>query len=250
MKKTAFLIFFIFSIFICSSQKSSTCTLLTNSNFTVLPPKDSVKQKTPKPIERLFNKLSSKNSGVYIFDISEVIQIYILVNNDNSEKAAYFLAYNKIKNKSGVKPIRIDLRWGYNREEGFSKQLTESYIHTLQNEGQIMILLDERAHNGNSYNAIVTKVYELKTDMELTLKFCFEKKSLLSFDGTVITREFTGDKIESFIDNRLIGCIDLNPKTFSILSRNCLNELYSEQLITTSGEDELEFYKIGYTIWY
>ncbi|GGB79673.1 hypothetical protein GCM10007424_19810 [Flavobacterium suaedae] len=237
------------------SQKIDFSTVLKNSNYLSIPKDDTTIEKTPDKVIESINKMTWETSldveNTLKFTITKNVDLYILITGNGYKKYAYFLPYNHSKNTVTNNPVKINLRWSYNNEEGFeTKLLNKPLIETQQINNKTFLLLKERVHNGNMYNAVVTKVFELTPKLDMQLKFCFEEVSQLTFEETMINRQFSKNKIDSFINGKLIGSVTIDIEKGVIINSKCINNDYCNYLIKSSGENQSDFLKKGYEVWY
>lgn len=218
-----------------------------------------LKEKTPAPIQKQFAKIVSSyeiidDAYAYKINISNHIKSYILITHNFFSSYAYFFFYDAEEQSVNNQPIKINLKWAYNSEEGFSfKLLTTPLMELTSDNNGTFLILKERIHNG-TFNAVVSKVYELKNDLSYRLKCCFESTSIVFMENEcTITRELKGDKIISYkktqTGNIYLGMIQLNREKNNIVARECISNEYADYLLC-SFENEDVFFKQGYLIEY
>lgn len=241
---------------LCNSQTLiDTSFVRLDNDYVAYKSIDSKKEVVPLEIKHTFEEILDKeelseNPYSYKIKISNDIFAYILINNNFIETKGYIIFFNKEKKKVSKTPIIINLKWAYNNEEGFGFKLLDYPLFQINKENNInYVILKERVHNGNSYNAVVTRVYELRNDLYTELKFYFESKVLLD-DGNEIVRYLKENKILSYLQKRdktiYLGTVFLNSKMDNIESISCDYNDYCDVLITSSGIERDKFFKNGY----
>jgi hypothetical protein len=219
----------------------------------------SQKEKLPSEVLKKFKSVSDTIENVrellnYKVKVSDSIDAYILIVNSSNLRQAFIVFHNEKEHKTSSKFIGINLKWAFNNENGFDVKLLAAPLIRIETlNGKIFIYLKERTHNGNVYNAVVNKVYEITDDLVTTLKFCFEESALLE-DGSKLNRILHDKEIVTYriFRNQItkVGSITLNNTRDSIVDRICSDSNFCELLFTSSGIKDEQFLKEGYTFKY
>lgn len=219
----------------------------------------SPKEKTPEKVLNKFkNDLKSviqlKDATSYKVHCTDKIDAYILVVNGSFVKEAYVLLYNNSNKEISTKNLKINLKWSFNSESGFDfKMMTFPNIKAELSEGKLFLYLKERVHNGNVYNAVITKIFETGEDLSMNLKYCYEDVCLISNDIKIF-RKLNENKIISYKNEKdkidYLGSFIIDKNTGRVISRDCINNIFCEFLITGSNQDEENFLQKGYNFEY
>jgi len=215
----------------------------------------------PKVIEKLKNVLNELDYSLiasdfvtYKITVNSNIDLYVLLIYEFPYNLGKVFAYNKVLNEISVAPLDLNIKWGFNNEVGFTNKLLDyPLIETAIKNETIEIIIKERVHNGNIYNAVIKKHYTLNSDLSFTLDFCFEKICLL-WNGQKIKRVLVNDTIFAYLDLDLslqyIGNVQFDRKTKKVIKRECIVSEYCEVLFTSSPDEDEYFLKNGYTFFY
>ena len=122
---------------------------------------------------RYSEDISGRNQ---IFEVSfNELLIYVIRHAGIGYEIYDLWAYDKNKNKLSEKPFTINGKWSVDNEAGFvTPILNGSMIETIGNS----IMLRERRHNGNSYNAVLLYCLKCNKRLEFELQYCIEECSL------------------------------------------------------------------------
>jgi hypothetical protein len=253
--KLIYLILLVFAGNFANAQNLKYSIIRDDNDYETFYDSHSRMEESPLSVIRVFQKQIKllsyvKNSFVYKIKSTGDIDTYVLIINSQLIKQALILCYDSKTKKVTSKPIKINLFWSFNNESGFEfKMLNYPKIKIEDSEGKILIHLKERVHNGNSYDAIIHKIYEVKKNFNTELQLCYEELSR-TFDNQFIYRFLEKGKIISYVkigfDNKKIGEININLETFKIINKQCIETDYCDFLLTCSNQNEEDFLKKGY----
>lgn len=199
---------------------------------------------------------------VFKLTASKEIFLYVVKCAQQSQIRYYFFAYNHISKKLSPHPAFINGKWMDNNEEGFNKKFKllkgkQLFFANVLTQNQIEFSIKERVHNGNVYNAVISKYYYLKENLELCRIICLESISYSPFDNCSIERSITKGnclQVESQCEGsrKLIGKVYFKIADNNIAVEKKIELLhgYKEILITCSGEKDIYFFKNGYQFNY
>jgi hypothetical protein len=194
-----------------------------------------------------YNKKFDKATSYKII-IDSNISMYVLVATCNFQKLAFFIPYDETYQKVSSSPVQIDIKWAFENEEGFLEKLLDYPLASIDANNKLLFL-KERVHNGNVYNAVITKVYRLNTDLSLTLKFCFESKALLN-NGSEIWRRLTSDGFRCYEHSsdsmQYLGKVFADFELGKITLKDCSTNFDCNYLFTISGFPDEELLRKGY----
>ncbi|RYJ43167.1 hypothetical protein [Flavobacterium beibuense] len=241
------------------SQNLDKTIIRDDNDYVLYNDTNSPTESTPNEVVTEFEKVLKsikylKTTVLFKIKNNNDIDTYALVVNDGLNKEIFILPYNHLEKRVANNYIKINGKWGFNSENGFDfKLLDYPNIKTELIDNNLYIYLKERVHNGNSYNAVVTKVFEITKDLDLNLKFCYEEVCLTG-DGIKIIRVLKEDNLFCYKneDNKLryIGSLVIDRENGKIESRQCDDNDLCEILFTCSGENEHSFIKSGYNFEY
>ena len=195
---------------------------------------------------------------IFKVSYSENIDLYIVKNCLFANINYYFFCYNKIDNKLSDKPYRINGKWVENEESGFLIKLLNTPLLVINNfaDDKREIILKERVHNGNSYNAVISHYLEIDNKMNFKPLFFIEDTFLYvspekNIDDTyIIQRLYDNGKVncglsinnQDFVD---IGSFKINYKLKKVKNKVVLNPNFYYYIVTGSGVKENLFLKKG-----
>lgn len=211
----------------------------------------------------IINPWRNENNNPVIFKVSysRDIDIYIVKIYFFNGILYRLIAFNNVtKITTTISPI-INGKWMENQERGFSKNIhfLENpliYFQDINHEGKKDIIVKERAHNGDVYNAEVDHVYSLDQKMNFNVLLCIESKYLYFLNDCVINRSLKDDTIVSELvchNNKpiIIGKVKIKPGIrVKIVDRKVYQPEFQNFLITGSGIKDETFLKRGYTFKY
>lgn len=228
---------------------------------------------TVSPREKLPENIKTyilKNLGAtgFKFDLifkltaSKEIFLYVVKGTQQSQVLYYFFAYDHISKAISPKPEIINGKWMENNEEGFDKKFKLlkgkqlSFANVLY-QNNIEFSIKERVHNGNYYNAVLSKYYYIKKNLELCRIFCLEIVSVSPFENCSIERSIKNGnciQVELLCEGvkKLIGRVyfKIADNNITVVKKRALVPEYKDLLITSSGEMEKYFLKNGYHFRY
>lgn len=223
---------------------------------------ESLKEFNPKKVKELFKltiKQIKRNSErvkfySYKININENIDIYALIVDCNFRNDCYIVAYDKFKQIITSNPVKLNIKWANNNESGFKNKLLCFPLLDIQKvDSQYTISIKERVHNGNTYNAVINKIYILKDDLSFDLKFCYEETAL-TFDGQNIKRVLNNNIIYVYKQDasvlEYLGKIQIDIEAKKIIKKECIKDEFCEILFTCSGESEETILKNGFEMKY
>jgi hypothetical protein len=257
--KLFYVILLVFARNIADAQNLKYSIVRDDNDYETFYENHSRREETPINVIKVFQKQIKsfsfvKNSFVYKVKSARDVDAFVLIINSQLTKRAVILCYNNKTKKIASIPINVDLFWSFNDESGFDfKMLSYPKIKFVNSKDKILLHVKERVHNGNSYDAIVHKVYEVKKDFVIELQLCYEEVSR-TFDNQNIYRLLENDRIVSYIKDgfsqKKIGEIQINLETFNIINKQCFESEYCDFLLTCSNQNEEVFFKKGYKISY
>jgi hypothetical protein len=222
----------------------------------------SVKEKTPSSVQNKFEDVlkqleyRSKDGSVFTYKITvdDHLDLYVMVVDCIIQKAGYIISYNQVSHEISKEAIVINLKWALNNEDGFNVKLLDyPLVKVDKNGGNYILSLKERVHNGNVYNAVITKIYSLTNNLSFESQFCFESKSL-SPEGVLRKRILKDDTILVFDETdtsvNFIGKVIISKEQKKILNKESINEFFTPQLFTASGLEDQRIFDHGYTALY
>ncbi len=223
---------------------------------------ESLKEFNPKKVKEMFKlkikqiKGNTKRVKFYSYkiNINENIDIYALIVDCNFTNDCYIIAYDKFKQTITINPVKLNIKWANNNESGFKDKLLCFPLLDIQKaDNKYTISIKERFHNGNTYNAVINKIYILKDDLSFDLKFCYEETAL-TFDGKNIKRVLNDNNIYVYKQGKSVleylGKIQIDVEAKKIIKKECVKDEFCEILFTCSGEDEENILKNGFEIKY
>lgn len=222
---------------------------------------------TPLVVKRKIKEIVANSmtlDSIRVIDYDENIDIYSVKIKNYTNVLIYLIAHDKINNIVTQTPPFINGKWMENDEKGFKSEnqlLTGELIHIVDLEGDNKpeIAIEERVHNGNIYNAVVSNFFAInKTTLELKLLLALENKYKYIFeDKCMINRKIEGNCIvvEKKYDKSapvLIGRIFLKIKNgqTKIVKKEIYESEYKEIIVTGSGLKDKIFIKNGYKYLY
>lgn len=216
----------------------------------------SPRKEAPLAIQALCKRCYAKSESNrnQIFEIKyRSYYLYMIRYSGMGFEYYYLFAYNPLLNKLSDTPFVIDGRWCSDNESGFEHQLlTNRMIEIKGND----ILLRERVHNGNSYNAVLLYNIICNEKLEFDVKYCIEEISLC-----VMPEMGFGDYL--IIKREITGCLQINctlykgsnEKVFigyyflssdgTLNNINAIDNYYHTWIVTTSGIEPQAFSKTG-----
>ena len=180
------------------------------------------------------------------------------------------VVYDPASGKATPKPAYVNLKWA----EGKDPLLKKPYVATadLRGDGRWQIVVEERAHNGTIYNAVVYRYFDIAPNLALTNIMALEARTLdpLSDDEAMVLRTMTTlDSQHLRIDQSYASRRRKIPFGYAILEstgpgvpyrvakRHGTNKAASQHftmgdatLITMSEEEDDEFLKQGHGLYY
>jgi hypothetical protein len=180
------------------------------------------------------------------------------------------VVYDPASGKATAKPAYINLKWA----DGKDPLLKKPYVATadLRGDGHWQIVVEERAHNGTIYNAVVYRHFDVAPDLSLTNVLALEARSIDPFsDGhpIVLRATTTLDNRRLRIDQsyvtgkkKIAGGYAILESTgpgvpYRVAERHGIKKAASPHftlgdttLITMSGEEDDEFLKEGHGLYY
>ncbi|MFZ1787927.1 MAG: hypothetical protein WAT92_06440 [Saprospiraceae bacterium] len=221
---------------------------------------------TPKVISNEFSRILSEiktingragNYYSHLIKIDSSIDIYVFSVRSISTFDHYIFAYNSIDNhKISKKPVVINGKWSENNEDGFDLKLMNLPNFRLidKKENVLNIIIKERVHNGNVYDALFEKYFELnQKTLEFTLKYCIESKAC-GIDDIIIERLIEGNEVKVYKRDKNkveeIGSYVLSDDMKKIISKKCIDDYFCNQLVTLSGLDDQSVLSNGYLFRY
>ncbi len=219
---------------------------------------ESPRSETPKSVIKKTRSIlnssqlpfSEKDCSLFKINIDSNFQAFVLVANFSSYQKGYIILYNIQDEITSHTPIEVNLKWATNNEQGFDYKILKYPLVEIKKEGiSYKMYLKERVHNGNMYNAVLTKVYNLDKTNSLQLLCCYESYSFIN-ENTYIERVLK-DSIISVFKNTVtskeyLGSIVLSDNNSKINTINCLDESYCDMIFTNSGRNPNEMLKNGY----
>jgi hypothetical protein len=132
----------------------------------------------------------------------------------------------------------------------------DCFISTGWLNNQENIVVKERAHNGNAYNAVVEYIYSLSADMQFHQVLCIESKYMDVMTDCIIVRSLNKNVLVDQLicpkmKAREIGRVELTfSPTAKISEKKIYDGQYKDLLITGSGVDEKQFIVEGFHFRY
>jgi len=193
---------------------------------------------------------SEKEISLYKIDIDSNIQAFVLVSHFPTYQYAYIFLYNTKEKTTSNAPVGINLKWAANNEQGFDfKMLKYPLVEIKKEDSSYKVYLKERVHNGNMYDAVITKIYNINNALSFQLAYCYESYAVLD-ENTYIERLLKDNVITVFKSTvnskEYLGSIILSDNNTKINSIVCNNENYCNILFTNSEKSNDEILKNGY----
>jgi hypothetical protein len=265
MLKTILLYIIIYTAFFFTNSSNDGKALVAvkraDNSFVTYSDTISAKEKVPVVVSNKVISIAKTVKNIAIIfkvDYDTVISLYIAKTIGLNKISYHIIAYNKNTNKVADHPQTINGKWMENNEDGFAKSakmLKEPLIYfaAIDAGSKKNIIVKERVHNGNVYNAVIEHVYSINSKPELKPVVCVETKCINPVGNEVITRYIQNGVIFTAIPGKgkaiLLGKITLD-KSFKISSRSVYKKPYADMLITGSGVAESVFLKEGYRFRY
>lgn len=259
MKSISLLIFSLLALQIYSQNVKYSITRDDN-DFVTYKDVHSIKELNPPQVIEKFKEilasLKGKTCNFYSYKIkvnNEILLFSLLINYDQ-QTDCHIIAFNNLTKTITPIPVKLNMKWSFNNEHGFNQKLLDYPLIKITKENDKYILtLKQRVHNGNAYNAVIKKLYELSDDCVLSLRYCYESVSL-TFDDQKIVRLLNNDTIFVYKHNdntiEYLGKLVIDPRSKEITSREFINQEYDPILFTMSGENEEEILRNGYLMKY
>lgn len=243
------------------------CVKRANNDFVTYTDSVSLLLKLPVIIEKSFDDIiDSIESVVFqneflVFSVtySSEIELYILKIYRDSGLVDYFLiAYDFESQLISKNNIQIDGKWMESNEKGFNenhKLITEPliYFSDFNDDNKNEIIIKNRVHNGNIYNAVIENIYTISSDLKIDSLLFLETKYEDIFRQCLIVRDYSLKKNElktSLIcdDTLTIGYskLSITYNGVEITDSTLLIPEYENLLITGSGLNSQEFIRKGY----
>ena len=117
------------------------------------------------------------------------------------------------------------------------------------NDKYCLLYFKERVHDGNTYDAVINKVYDLNIDLSFNLKFCYEEAAQ-TFDNQIIKRVLSNDSILVYLikdtSYEYIGKVVIDFVGKTIVKKECINDEFCQILFTASNKSEEFILKNGH----
>ncbi|MDR0368374.1 MAG: hypothetical protein LBH82_04455, partial [Bacteroidales bacterium] len=187
---------------------------------------------------------------IFKVSYSKDIDIYIAKNRLFHRINYYFFCYNKSNNKFSDSPYCINGNWIENDEAGFQNKLSTPPLFSVKNiiKNKESIILKERVHNSNSYNAVISHYLEIDNNMNFIVLFHIEDTYLYNSpeidknNTYIIHRTYNDGKVDCNLsingnEEMNIGSfeIDIDSEFEMIKNKVFLNSDYIDYLVTGSG---------------
>jgi hypothetical protein len=182
------------------------------------------------------------------------ISIYVLnIKMDAIVNKYYFIAYRK-SNKD-ISPNPPSINGTFMNESGFQPedQLLQPPLirfEQIKDGSNPQIVIKQRTHNGNLYDAVVENCYTITPDLLFTKVMSIESiyiepmehkcvilRSLVS--NTILVKAKCGDSVAN------IGEVHLDTDKLNIVSKTVYDTTFSNIIITGSGKSDIDFLRNG-----
>jgi hypothetical protein len=216
-----------------------------------------------KNIEETINKIIKSIAPFKIDDyyihkvcVNDSIDIFVLSIESFTISEHQIFVYNLKSNQLVKSNISINAKWSKNNEDGFDIKLNELPNIKIESQNDNAIIsFRERVHNGNSYNAVIQKYYNLNLKtLKIALNYCIEAKAVGILDNVIIERIIEGNTVKVYKRDKnnieQIGSFILSNDMKTIVSKNCIDDYFCSQLVTSSGLDDQTILKEGYLFRY
>lgn len=248
------------------------CNVPNDNNFSVVQRSDNdfvTYADTVSARNKCCNKLNDHIKRIYsdtvsllqVFKVnSKHINIFVVKIKENISSIKFdFLAYDTKTDIISTKPVSINGKWMNNNEAGFEdehKLLTKPLIDfiDIDNDGINEIVIKERVHNGNIYNAVISHYFGLDKKMNWIKKVSIESSYIHFMYNTKIIRTLKGNYIVSEIESGqntfLVGKTEIDIFNLTIKNKQLYLPKYKGYLLTGSGVKEDLFIREGYKFSY
>jgi hypothetical protein len=175
-----------------------------------------------------------------------------------------FIMFNPVTQAVTIDPPAIWGKWMDGGDWGASLEKPLVHFEGSDQDSSSELVVEERVHNGNTYNAIVYHYFRIKSDLSLKHEIALETRLIDEIEkeqGGLILRELVkiapdSLRLDVYLklpdhEKKKIGQATLSRRKsqscYHIMSRTCNNPEYSDILITGSEEAEDIFLCEGYT---
>ncbi len=212
-------------------------------------------KETPRNIRELCSVRYEQDDSErnQIFEVSfNDLNIYVIRYSGIGFEFYDIWAYNPKIDKLSASPFTINGKWVVDNEAGFDKSILDGYLLVFSGDN---IILRERVHNGNSYNAVVLYNLKCNNQLEFELQYCIEECSLCHLptmalgEDLTIRRKLNNQHVYCYLEKentemQLIGYYKLASNGI-INSINVIDNEFETWIVTTSGIDPQMFSKQG-----
>jgi hypothetical protein len=178
-----------------------------------------------------------------------------------------FIMFNSASQAVTIDPPAIWGKWMDGGDWGGSLEKPLVHFEGSDQDSSSELVVEERVHNGNTYNAIVYHYFRIQSDLSLKHEIALETRlvdEIHEEQGGLILRQLVKIAPDSLrldvylkLPNRekeKIGEVTLSrhksQPCYHIMSRTCYNPEYRDILITGSEEADIVFLCEGYTFNY
>lgn len=202
---------------------------------------------------------SKKQNLIFWIDYDpNTVLLVVKKIGSNYEISYHVMAFDKTNKLNGKSLAIINGKWMDNNEEGFDMKFLEKpliFFQDINNDNKNEIVIKERAHNGNIYNAEIWNYFELDKTLNLKKILAVEVKQLSIFDECLITRSYDSGTITANLNcedgMRNIGQVSLEIGDSVRIKNKIINiPPYGGMVITGSGMNEVEFLNKGFNFKY
>lgn len=226
-----------------------------------------------KPLINKYKEVGPLTGEVYELGLSNNNSLFIYKAEMWAGVSYYFIAYSKATKEVTVSAPEINGKWMQNDgewHESVRRLLVKPMIQfrDIDGDSRDELIVRERAHNGNMYNAVVMHYYTLDRTMQLNELLAIEERSICLQDDIEgkecfiertlvatgknewklnVTHTCDGGSgavaIGSLLLKRVNGVI-------AITGKKAIDERYESWLVTSSDVKEEQFLNEGYLFRY
>lgn len=217
----------------------------------------------PKAVQLAVESIAKEQDERFIDQIFQVenregIDLFIIRMRQSESLFYHIVAYDKIKKIVSKGYVSINGKWMNNNEAGLSLKLLTPpliFFNDFNSDGVKDIVIKERVHNGNMYNAAVWNYITIDSDMMIKKRLFIEARYMSIIDECLIERTYDNSEIKinkvCGIQSSEIGRVFLNiGDSVSIIRQVLRAPEYEGMLITGSGDNESKFLNFGYEFEY
>jgi hypothetical protein len=208
--------------------------------------------------------------GAHLIRLRDGLELYAVHAHSWVASWLLLVVYDPASGKATPKPAYVNTKWAGSDDP----LLKRPYIATanLRGDEHWQMVVEERAHNGTIYNAVVYRYFDVAADLALTNVMALEARTVDPFssdEGMVLRTMTTLDNRRLRVDQsyaigkkKIAGGYAILESTgpgkpYRVMERHDVKKAASPELtmsdatlITMSDEEDDEFLKEGHGLYY